>query len=183
MNLKQYYRYQMDFSGKWAKVSAGLMGLSFFLRIVYYFGFQNLMDISFGEILTFMFLPLLLCGAYLVFMCYLRYNSPGVFGMIAAGLCVLMLIWGCCTGNVLRIVLGFVLYAAAGIVILTTSGGFMPDLLLSKVLFALPLVLRVLIFGIGDLTAGFTAALHLSTTFLLASLFCLPGCFVNVRNR
>ena len=183
MNFKQYFRYQMNFSGKWAKASAALMGLSFFLRIVYYFGFKNLMDISFGEILVFMILPMLLCGAYLALMCYLRYNATGVFGMIAAGLCVLLLIWSCCTGNILRILFGIIFYAAAGFVIFVTSGGFLPDLLLSKVLFALPLILRVLIFGISDLTGGFTAALQLSATFLLASLFCLPGCFVPVRHK
>ena len=46
--------------GKWGEYAAAWMGLSFFLRMVYYFGFMNLKDVPGFEIVFSVVLPLLI---------------------------------------------------------------------------------------------------------------------------
>ena len=90
MEFKQYLRYQIDFNGKWAQPAALLMGLAFFLRLVYYLCLVSLHDCGFGEILFSMLLPLLLTCGYIVLLRVVKLNAPGIYGMIGAALCLLL---------------------------------------------------------------------------------------------
>ena len=181
MKLKIYKHYMIDFRSKWLMPSALLMGLSFFLRIVYYFGLTNLSTCSFGEVIFFMILPLLICSGYVVAMSALKLNAPVIYGMLGAGLCLLMVFWSFPTGDVLRIILSILIYVAAGTVLLATTGGYLPGKLLSSVLFALPLVCRFLFYrgGIGILDWF----LEISVLSLLVSLFCLTRCLKERKHK
>lgn len=181
MKLKIYKRYMLDFRSKWLMPSALLMGLSFFCRIVYYFGLTNLSTCSFGEVVFYMVLPLLLCGGYVVAMSALKLNAPGIYGMLGAGLCLLMIVWSFPTGDVLRIILSVIVYAAAGIVVVATTGGYLPGKLLSSVLFAMPLICRFLFYRKG--LSIFDWFLELSVLSLLVSLFCLTRCLKEGKHR
>ena len=64
MKLKQFVRYEMNFNGFAANVCAGSIGLSFFLRILYYFGLVNLKDIGAEETFFFLILPWVQCPQY-----------------------------------------------------------------------------------------------------------------------
>ena len=182
MQLKQYIQYQMDFKGKWAQPSAVLMGLSFFLRIVCFFGLRFLSDWTFFDVVFQIFLPLLLSGAYVVLIRALRLNAPGLYGLIGAGLCVLMFLWSFSSGSIWYILLCLVFYTAAGVVLLATSGGYLPGKLLSSVLFAIPLIIRLL--GLNVLTLKIDGLfLELSELLQLASLLCLTRCFKEAKRR
>ena len=109
MQLKQYIQYQMDFKGKWAQPSAILMGLSFFLRIVSYFGLRFLSDWTFFDVLFQVFLPLFLSGTYVVLIRAVHLNAPGMYGLIGAGLSILTFLWSFSSGNILYILLLYML--------------------------------------------------------------------------
>ena len=182
MQLKQYLLYQMDFKGKWAQPAAILMGLSFFLRIVCYFGLRFLSDWTFFDVIFQIFLPLLLSGTYVVLIRAIRLNAPGVYGLIGAGLCILTFLWSFSSGSVLYILLCLVYYLAAGVVLLGTSGGYLPGKLLSSALFAIPVIIRL--FGLDVFTLKIDGLfLELSVLLQLASLFCLTRCFKEAKRR
>lgn len=181
MKLKQYIRYQMNFRGRWLMPAKVLMGLSFFLRIVYYFGLTTFADHTFGEVLFFMILPLLTCGAYIVVMSSMKLNAPPVYGIIGAVMCLLLVIWSFSCGDAVRTVLSVLIYLVAGAVLVLTSLGFLPGKLLSSVLFAVPLACRLLFYRNG--IALFDWCLEISVLTMLASLFCLTRCFKPLKRK
>lgn len=175
MTLKQYTRYQMNFRGKWLMPSKVLMGLSFFLRIVYYFGLTSFAEHTFGEVLFWMILPLLACGAFIVVMSSLKLNVPAVYAAIAAVMCLLVMIWNFSSGDAGRIVLSVLCYLSAAVVLVSTSMGYLPGKLLASLLIAVPLACRILFFRDG--IALIDWCLEVSVLTMLASLFCMTRCF------
>ena len=108
--------------GKWGSGAAAWMGLSFFLRMVYYFGFQNLNDVPGGEIACSVVLPLILSAAFILVLKIQKFTYPiaaaGLsvaaaanyflcermdFGGVISGICVLAL-----AGLILAAVLGYI---------------------------------------------------------------------------
>ena len=71
-------------AGTWGQRAAAWMGLSFFLRMVYYFGFMNLKDVPTGEIIFSVVLALAISVAFILVLKLKKLNHP----MAAAGLCV-----------------------------------------------------------------------------------------------
>lgn len=71
-------------AGTWGERAAAWMGLSFFLRMVYYFGFMNLKDVPTGEIVFSVVLALAISVAFILVLKLKKLNHP----MAAAGLCV-----------------------------------------------------------------------------------------------
>jgi len=180
MNFKQYLRYQMDFKGVWLQPSILLMGLSFFFRIVYYFGLTNLTQVNFLEIVFSMILPMVLCGGYIVLMRAMQVNNPAIYGMIGGALCVLAFFWSFSTGSIVRIILSLIVYPATGIILLATVCGYLPGRLLSSVLLVGLAVIRFLFFGLGKITLiGW--CLEISVLAMLISLFCLTRGLVEIK--
>ena len=68
--------------GKWGSAAAAWMGLSFFLRMVYYFGLRNLKDVPGFEIIFSVVLALAVSVAFILMLKLPRLNHP----MAAAGL-------------------------------------------------------------------------------------------------
>ena len=56
----------LELEGKWSHRAAAWMGLAFFLRMVYYFGFKNLTDIPGGEVFLSVVLPLVISVAFIL---------------------------------------------------------------------------------------------------------------------
>lgn len=151
MRLKQYTRYQVDFSSKWTASFGVLMGLSFFLRIVYYFGLMSLRDVGIIELLTSALFGIFLCGTTVVCLNVLHRNAPGLYGIVGAVQCLLVFIVTCTTGNVGRIILAFVWYVLTAVILLITVGGYLPGKLLAGLMFAFSVVVRLLFFDLGHL--------------------------------
>lgn len=150
MQLKQYTRFQVDFESKWITAFGALTGLSFFLRIVYYFGLMSLRDVSIIELLTSALMGIILCGIVVCMNC-LHMNAPGLYGLIGAAQCLLLIILSFTTGSPLRIILAIIWYALTALVLLATVGGYLPGRLLAALMFALPGVVRLLFFDLGKL--------------------------------
>lgn len=151
MNLKQYTRYQMDFKSKWTSACGILMGFSFFVRLIYYFGLTNIHDVGVVDILTTMIPGTALCLAYLITLSVMRLNAPGIYGILGAIHCFLLILGNFTGGNALRIILSILWYILAGGILLMTVGGYLPGKLLAFVMFALPLVVRFFFYDLNSL--------------------------------
>lgn len=62
--------------GKWGNWAAAWMGLSFFLRMVYYFGLKNLNDVPGMEIAFSVVLPLIVSVAFILMLKLPKLNHP-----------------------------------------------------------------------------------------------------------
>lgn len=151
MGFKKYTRFQVDFSSKWTTAFGVLMGLSFFLRIIYYFALRSFRDVGIIELLTSAIGGIILCGAVVVNVNILRRNAAGLYGIIGAIFCLLVFIVTCTTGNVGRIILALLWYTLTAVVLLMTVSGYLPGKLLAGLMFALPVVVRLIFFDLGHI--------------------------------
>lgn len=182
VKLKQYTRYQIDFGGKWILPAAICMGLSFFLRVVYYFGLTNIFSYNTGTIILQIILPLFLCAGYIVLLRAVKLNAPGVFAIIGAAFCLMILIWNFSTGDILRILLSVVFYLFSGLVLLATAGGYLPGRFLSSAVFLVLLIFRFMLYRPSGTQIG-QMVLEISILCIPASLFCLTRCLKEGKNR
>ena len=182
MNLKTYTRYQMDFKSPWAQPAAVLMGLSFYLRVFHYFGFTYISQWTFWDVIFQILFPLLLCGGFVVLIGAVKINSPGLFALLGAGLCLLFAIWNLFGAGVVRVLLGFVVYLLSGAVLLATAGGYIPWKRLSSWLILIPAVVRIFLINIPAMGLG-GLVLEGSVLCAMASLFCLTFCFSEIKPR
>lgn len=74
--------------GKWGNAAAAWMGLSFFLRMVYYFGLKNLNDVPGFEIFFSVVLPLAVSVAFILMLKLPKLNHPMAAAGLAAGFAV-----------------------------------------------------------------------------------------------
>ena len=172
MQLKQYEPYIVDFKSKWATRCGALLGVSLFIRVVYFFGIKNIMECTAGQVIFDMVLTMGLCVGFLVLFSAMRRNAPGMYALMGAGFCLLLMVSTFSGGNPLQIVLAVLGYLLAGGVLVFTVSGYLPGKLLSSALFLLPLVLRLMVFDLGKIGL-FTWVIEFSWLLILASMFCL----------
>lgn len=149
--MKQYYQYQMDFSGKWLGYSALCMGMSLFLTALYYLGLNNLKDIGTGELIFCLWLPLMGGVGYLALLRIKQWNAPGIYAIIGAVFCVLYIL-GSFTGGAVKGLFAVPAYVICGAVLLVIVGGFFPAKLPAALVFGIVIVLRIILFDLGRLS-------------------------------
>ncbi len=180
--MKQTYRFQMDFKGRWAGISAFFMGFSFFFRVVHYFGLRDLSTVPFSEVLLFLILPLLLCLAYTIFLSVLRSNTPGFYGLMGAALCILLMIWNFSTVGTLRAVLGVIAYLGAAFLLVVVTGGFFPVKIAPTALLLICVLVRLCCIRLKAMGAVMFFR-EVSVIGMLISLTCLPLALRPVRTK
>ncbi len=176
MKLKQYVRYEMNMQSKWAGVCTGCMGLSFFLRVLYFFGLVNLSDVGAGVIFLDLILPLLFCAGYLIVFSVMKLNAPGIYAIAGSIFCLLLMLWNFSGGDVLRSILSVVLYILAAVVLLATAGGYLPGKLPSTLIFSVLLIARLLMYSLNQTGLG-EYILEFSAVCILVSMTVLTRCF------
>lgn len=113
--MKQTVRhYHMDMDGKAVSTGCVLLGIALFLRAVYYFGFSRTESVGFGTLLLGLILPLLLELALIVLLRGVKLDAAGLYGIIGAAYCVLLMVQCFQYGNVFRTVLGIIAYVLCG---------------------------------------------------------------------
>lgn len=182
MQLKRFDQYLIDFKGKWVTRCASLMGISLFVRVVYFFGLMNFTQCGAGQIIFDMILTMGLCIVFLVLLGAMKRNAPGLYGILGAGFLLLTMITTFGSGDVLRIVLAVLGYTAAATVLIATIGGYLPGTLLSSVLLLILLVIRVICFDLGQLGL-FQWVLEISCLLILGSLFSLTRALKPMKRR
>ena len=171
MQLKQYERYVIDFKGKWIRKCAAIMGVSLFIRVVYFFGLMNFSECGVMQIIFDMVLCMGLSVAFLVFIAALRQNAPGLYALMGCGFILLMMITTFSSGNALRIILAILAYSGAAVVLLGTVGGYVPGKMLATLTLLLPTIIRFLAYDLGKLGL-FTWVLEISRLLVVISLLC-----------
>lgn len=123
MNLTKSARCHIRMNSKWAHLSAACMGVSVFIRAVYYFGLINLRDLGGFALATEVILPMVIAAGYLVMIKALRLNSPTLFGGLIGvyALNYLLLMNKDAAG-----ILGGVLLVATAVMFIVTGLGFVP---------------------------------------------------------
>ena len=182
MQFKQYKRYHIDFKSKWIQPCAMLMGLSFFLRIFYYFGFRFVSDWSFWDVIFQILLPLVFAGVFTISLWTMHRDLPGFYGILSAGFCILMATWSFYSGNFLYMLLCIIYYIPAGAVLLGTSTGLLPGTLVSTVMMAAPAIIRIL--SLKPLSLGLSGlCLEFSVIALLGALACYTRSLTEIKKR
>lgn len=182
MGLRKYNQYHVDFDSKWTGACGALMGLSFFLRIVYYFALMNLKDVPLVEMLTSMILGILLCGGFVVCLICFRLNAPGLFGILGVAQCAILILATFATGNVLRIVLAILWYALCAAVFIVTINGNLPGRLLAGGVFWLGAFVRIVFFDLGRIGL-FRWVQELAVLSVLIALGCFAMGLKSVNNE
>lgn len=124
MNLKKTARCHIRMDSKWVHLSAVCMGLSVFIRTVYYFGLINLRDIGGFAVFSRVILPMVLAAGYLIMIKGFRLNAPVLFGGLISVYALNHLIL--MSKDAGGIISGILLVASAG-VFLATGFGYVPD--------------------------------------------------------
>lgn len=83
MNLKQSVRCQMQMDSRWIQISVIFMGLSVFLRAVYYLGLTNFQDLNGFQLITQLIVPVVVAAIYLILIKGLNLNSPILLGVLS----------------------------------------------------------------------------------------------------
>ncbi len=117
--------YHMDFEGKWLGSAAVLMGMAFFLRVVYYFGFTQIQTVAISEMILLLILPLVLETGFIVLLRGVRLNAPLVLGILGAVYCGLLIAQSVLCGDILRMILGIIAYLLCGGLLVVVSLGLL----------------------------------------------------------
>lgn len=125
MAHRKMKRYAMDINGKSMNSALIMMGLSFFLRAVYYFACVQIETVGFFELLVWMILPMVLEGAFIVMLRVLKLNMPGVYALMAAAVGLLMVLQSFGYGSIVRTVLAIVAYVGCSVLIIGVAGGYL----------------------------------------------------------
>lgn len=152
MEKNRTLQVRLDLDGSSAQITASLMGIAFFLRIAYYLGFTRPEALGVGNLLVFLILPMLLEGGLMVLLRGVRLNAPGLYGILGAVYCVLLIIQSFQYGSVLRTVLAVAAYLLCGGSTLCAVKGLL-NKSLAAVLCFLTAVVRVVAFDLGYLFA------------------------------
>ena len=172
----------MNFESKWLRMSAGFMAVSCFLLIVYYLGISNLADIGLVEQILNLWLPVIIGSAFIAMTQMLRLNTPGLYAIIGAALCVMLICSLFVAGGIVRIILGTIWYILCGLVLLMAAGGYLPSTAPASVCFAVAGIGRVLfaLFSAPSLAALVSEFANLS---IVVSLLFLPMGMDKVKKK
>ncbi len=110
--------------GRWGNAAAAFMGLSFFLRMVYYFGLRNLRDIGVFEVIFAVVLPLVISVAFILALKLPKLNQSRYLGILAAAAAVNYLFIA--TPSFAGILCD-VLVLGLGVLVLGACEGFVPQ--------------------------------------------------------
>lgn len=171
--MKPFYRYQMDFKGKWTRWSLLCMAISFFFFMVYTFGVSNLAEVGFFKAVFVMLIPTVLTAGYVVLLKIRELNAPGIYGLIGAGLCLCALFGTFFAGSAIRVILGIIWYPVCAIALLACVGGYLPSVTPTSCVFGIAIFMRLIFL----LTAAFgleAFVAELAVIFSLTALLFLP---------
>ena len=143
MELKRRAQYRTPFHSKTVTWCCAMMGLSVFLRFWFYFMPYDPAAVNTGVWILRIILPALLCFSFGILLRVVHLRVPGIYGILAAVLCLLLMLWDILDGSILEIVLSIILMLALGVSLVATAGGYIPTRSVSCFLLILSICLRL----------------------------------------
>lgn len=110
--------------GKWGNLAAAWMGLSFFLRMVYYFGLMNFNDLGGFEIGFRVAVPLLISVAFILMLKIKLFGTPLIAGIVA---CVYAVSYFFAENMGIAGVVSGILVLLCAVLILLSALGYVPE--------------------------------------------------------
>ena len=124
LKLSKDTQCRLDAKGKWGCRAAAWMGLSFFLRMVYYFGLMNLKDVPGMEVAFSVVLPLIVSVALILMLKLPKLNYPIAAGGLSVAFAVNYFFME--RMNFAGVLSGILVLAVAGL-ILAAVLGYIPE--------------------------------------------------------
>lgn len=180
--MKQYQQYRMNFDSKAMGLSGICMGVSIFTLAVYYLFALDYSLVPLGTKLFYFWLPVMLSLAYIVLYRLVRLNAPGVYAIIGAVFCLLLIIGLFKTTSLFRIILGILSYLICGAALILGTGGYLPGRLTATVCFAIVLTIRLLCFTLGKVK-GIAWLPELADLSVITALMCLSVAMIPVNKK
>ena len=125
MAQKKLKRYRINWEGKSIHAAMVFLGLSFFLRLVYYFGFVAIEEVGFWELLTWLILPMMLEASVIVLLRIMKLNSPGLYSILAAAMGLLLILQSIESESVVRVILSALANMGCAVLIVGVAGGYL----------------------------------------------------------
>lgn len=146
--MKRLVRYKVNADSKWLTFSGVMMGIAFFIQAVDFFALRQLHAVSLLQLLLFLILPMVLEAAWCVPLRLGKQGRAEVHGVIAALMCLLILVQTAVSASVFPMILGiaFCILGAAAAVLITF--GFIAHSALGLLVFASVCAIRVLVFAL-----------------------------------
>lgn len=180
MRLKRYGRYQMALEGNWMKASMACIGLSVVMLGVYYLMWLSPSAWKPVNLIFGLLLPVAASLTYVILGRIVRLNAPGVYAILGAVFCILLIVGSFFSGSILRIILAVIWYLLTAVVLLASAGGYLPGKLPASLMFGAALLVRLLAFDLPRLRR--TNWIEEGAMLLiLVGLACLPKAFKSVR--
>lgn len=185
MAQKKRIRYRMDQTGRSIQAAMSLMGLSFFLRVVYYFGCVRIETVGFWELLSWLILPMLLEGAFIVLLRILKWDTPRLYALMAAVFGVVLIFQSFGYGSVLRTVFSILAYLACTVLALGVAEGYLSKQIAATA-FLVTALARLLIFELVPYVFHLRIIAFIrdvSGLVVLLALMCLMNAFAEKTKK
>lgn len=168
MELKKAVTYRVPFHSEGVTWCGILLALSVFIRCVYYFAPCDFSRWNAVHWIFAIVLPMLLCGGFAVLLKLVHLRSPGVYGILAATICLALLIGDVAEGKMILIIISLLIMPLLGFLLLATYGGYIPFRSISSFALILACVFRLFFWGVCGVSWG----VIISDLSILMGLFC-----------
>ncbi|MBQ7346218.1 MAG: hypothetical protein IJW45_09205 [Oscillospiraceae bacterium] len=118
-------RYHTDLEGRGVFFCGCFLGLAFFLRGVFYFGFTRTETVDLWTLIMMLILPWLLEAAFITLLRGVRLDAPGLYGILGAVYCLLLVLQCIQYESLIRMILGIIAYVICGGLLLGVSAGYL----------------------------------------------------------
>lgn len=168
MELEKVVTYRVPFRSKGITWCGVLLGLSVFTRCLHYFGPCDFSGWNAGTWIFGIILPILLCGSLAVLVKLVRLRSPGVYGILAAAICLTLLVDDIIDGKIILMIISGLTMLLLGFLLLATFGGYIPFRSISSFALILVCVIRLFFWAVFGVAWG----VIISDIAVLLGLFC-----------
>lgn len=179
MAQKKLKRYRINWNGKSINAAMAFFGLSFFLRMVYFFGCVRIENVGFWEFFSWLILPALLEAAFIVLLRVLRWDTPKLYSLMSAGFGLILIFQSFGYGSVVRTVLAILVYLGCSVLVIGVAGGYLSKQI-GEAAYLLAAAGRLLIFELVPYVFNLRVVAlvkDLSGLFVLLALMCLVRSF------
>lgn len=182
--MKQLARYQINFDSKWIQWSGALMGAALFLRMLYFFVLSQLSAHTVAQWICLLLLPALVQVGWIVLVRIVKLKASGVFGILGAVTCILLMIQAFLLGSALQMILAALFYLLSAGLVLMITGGFFPYKYFGMLAFALIGILRFVLFDLSLIRSGeiTDVILAIPALCMVAAIACFFGGITGVKN-
>ncbi len=146
--MKRLVRFQLNMESKWVTFSGVMMGIAFFFQALDFLALRQLQSVALWKLVLFLILPMVLEACWCVPLRLGKKSRAEVHGVLAALICLLMLVQSLLTAAVLPMVLGILFFLMGGAVSVLITFGFIPHRALGLLVFAAIGCVRALVFAL-----------------------------------